>query len=266
MNVLSIAMLELAKVILTPSITLITALAMGVLLLWSPFQTAGRWLTTIVGGILLCIAILPLGSWIAKPLETRFSPIQQVPESIVGIILLGGAFEPRLSSEWGQPQINGHAGRLFAFVALEHKYPKMQMVFSGGPAAFGHQLLTESDVARNLFRSLGVDTSRIVFEDRSRNTCENAIYTAHIMNPVQSQTWALVTSAMDMPRAVGAFRKAGFRVLPYPADYTTNRRITLGLRPTLVSNLDQLDHAAHEWLGLLGYRLWGCTDALFPGP
>ena len=180
--------------------------------------------------------------------------------------MLGGAFEPELTSDWNQPQVNGHAGRLIAFMALARKYPTLQLVFSGGAAAFSHQLLTESDIARDLFASLGMDTSRIIFENRSRNTCENAIYTAQLIKPLQQQTWVLVTSAMDMPRAVGAFRKAGFRVLPYPVDYTTNRSVALDLLPTVVRNLDRLDHAAHEWLGLLGYRLLSCTDTLFPGP
>ena len=71
---------------------------------------------------------------------------------------------------------------------------------------------------------------------------------------------------MDMPRAVGAFRKAGFRVLPYPVDYTTGKGVTLDFVPTVVLNLARLDHAVHEWVGLLGYRILGCTGALFPGP
>ena len=117
---------------------------------------------------------------------------------------------------------------------------------------------------------MGMDTNRIIFESRSRNTCENAIYTAQLLKPVKQQAWVLVTSAMDMPRAVGVFRKAGFRVLPYPVDYTTgkDRRYLLptDLLPTVVRNLGRLDHAVHEWLGLLGYYVLGCTGTLFPGP
>ena len=179
-------------------------------------------MTTITAILLLFVAILPVASWIAKPLETRFPPIRQLPNSVAGIILLGGAFVPELTSDWSQPQVNGHAGRLIAFMALARKYPTLQLVFSGGAARY--QSLTESDIARDLFASLGMDTGRIIFENRSRNTCENAIYTAQLLKPLQQETWVLVTSAMDMPRAVGAFRKAGFRVLPYPVDYTTNEQ------------------------------------------
>jgi uncharacterized SAM-binding protein YcdF (DUF218 family) len=51
---------------------------------------------------------------------------------------------------------------------------------------------------------------------------------------------------MDMPRAVGVFRKAGFQVLPYPVDYTTSKSVTLDLVPTVVRNLARLDHATHD--------------------
>jgi uncharacterized SAM-binding protein YcdF (DUF218 family) len=266
MNDLPIITLELGKAILIPSTVLIITLLMGALLLWSPLQKVGRWVTTIASIILFVLALAPISTWVAKPLETRFPPMGQLPESVAGIIVLGGALKPRLSSDWSQPQVNGHAERLIAFMTLARQLPNARLVFSGGPGAFSDNLQTESDIARILFASMGMDTDRISFEGRSRNTCENAIYTAQIVKPLEDQTWVLVTSAMDMPRAVGAFRKVGFRVLPYPVDYTTGKSVTLDLVPTVVSNLDRLDHATHEWFGLLGYYLLGCTHSLFPGP
>src|SRR6476660_9957767 len=105
MDNLSNITVALRSVLLTPSTALIVSLAIGVILLWSPFQRAGRWVTTITAMILLFVATLPVASWITKPLETRFPPVRQLPESVTGIILLGGAFEPELTSDWGQPQV-----------------------------------------------------------------------------------------------------------------------------------------------------------------
>ena len=265
MNSLAFVTLELGKAVLVPSTILIIILMIGASLLWSPWRRTGRWLTTAAAITLVVVATLPVASWLAQPLETRFAQIEQLPESIAGIISIGGALQTKLSSDWSQPQVNNHAERLTAFVALARKYPNLQLVFSGGSAGFSNLRPTESDVARDLFASLGMDTSRIIFENRSRNTCENAIYTAQLVKPTKQQTWVLVTSAMDMPRAAGVFRKAGFQVLPYPVDYTTGKSLTLDFAPTLLRNLARLDHAVHEWLGLLGYRILGCTDVLFPG-
>ena len=77
------------------------------------------------------------------------------------------------------------------------------------------------------------------------------------------QRWLLVTSALHMPRSVACFRAAGWDVTPYP----TNFRI--GPDPlsfALPQNLEGVDLAAHEWVGLLYYRLRGYTRDLFPGP
>ena len=257
--------LEVGKAVLVPSTALIIALTIGVVLLWSPWRNGGRWLITLVIGILVLVATLPVASWLAEPLEMRFPPIQRLPKSVAGIISLGGAFETVLTSEWGQPQLNNHAERLIAFAALAHKYPNLQLVFSGGPTDSGSQHINESDIARDLLGSIGMETDRIIFENRSRNTCENAIYTEQLLRPLKQQTWVLITSAMDMPRAVGVFRAKGFQILPYPVDYTTGNN-SFDYTPTLVRNLARLDHAAHEWLGLLAYRVLGCTDVLFPRP
>jgi uncharacterized SAM-binding protein YcdF (DUF218 family) len=266
MDSLRIITLEIGKAILVPSTALILTLAAGVFMFWSPLQKAGRWVVTITAITLVLVAIAPISQWIAAPLERRFPLIGQLPDSVVGIVVLGGALERDLTAAWSQPQLNGHAERLTTFLALARKYPNLQLVFSGGAAAFDDQMLTEADIAQDLFGSLGIDTARVIFERRSRNTCENAIYTAQLVKPTKQQTWVLITSAMDMPRAAGAFRKAGFRILPYPVDYTTNKAVVLDLRPNVPQSLDRLDHAAHEWFGSIAYRLLGCTDSFFPGP
>jgi uncharacterized SAM-binding protein YcdF (DUF218 family) len=266
MNSLANATLEAGKAILVPSLMLVTALVIGVALLWSPLYRVGRWVCTIAAIVLLLCAVGPLSAFVARPLETRFPSIQQLPDDTSGIILLGGAFERGLTVDWHQPQLNTHAERITTFLALAQEYPNLQLIFSGGPAAFSSERVTESDIARDLFASLGVSADRIRFENRSRNTCENAIYTKQLVRPLKDQKWVLITSAMDIPRAVGAFRKAGFRVLPYPVDYTAGSKWTFDLALTVGRNLDDFDHAVHEWLGLVAYYLMGCTDHLLPSP
>ena len=266
MNIIASVALGVGKAIFVPSLMLITALVIGVVLLWFPLYRVGRLVCAIAAILLVLCAIGPLSAWVARPLEARFPPLKQLPDDTAGIILLGGAFEQDLTVEWDEPQLNTHAERITAFLALGRKYPRLQLIFSGGSAASGSERVTEFDIARELFASLGLPPDRIRFEDRSRNTCENAIYTAQLVRPTKQQNWVLITSAMDMPRAVGAFRRAGFSVLPYPVDYTTGKRGALDFSTTVGRNLASFDHAVHEWFGLVAYYFMGCTDSLLPGP
>ena len=81
--------------------------------------------------------------------------------------------------------------------------------------------------------------------------------------------WILVTSANHMPRALECFRKAGFNVLPYPVDYQNRMDKYSGWSDLSAfwpstGNFQKITVALHEWVGLMGYRLLGYTDSLFP--
>ena len=92
------------------------------------------------------------------------------------------------------------------------------MVFTGGSGSLIAEA-KEAPAARELLIELGVDPARIIVEDKSRNTEENAQFTAAIVPPEPKQRWLLVTSAFHMPRAIGVFEKAGFNVVADPVAY-----------------------------------------------
>src|SRR5262249_32669385 len=95
----------------------------------------------------------------------------------------------------------------------------------------------------------------------------NAAFTRDLVSPKPDELWLLVTSAYHMPRAVGVFRHAGFKVEPYPVDYRTHSQKDLTrLFETVGDGIKRTDLAVKEWVGLLAYRLSGRTDELFPGP
>jgi uncharacterized SAM-binding protein YcdF (DUF218 family) len=70
-----------------------------------------------------------------------------------------------------------------------------------------------------------------------------------------------------MPRAVGAFRKAGFQIEAYPVDWKTEgRHDLLSFFRSPMSGLYLYDVAAHEWIGLVVYWFSGGTSELLPSP
>ncbi len=198
-----------------------------------------------------------------RPLEERFPAPAADAAAPYGIVVLGGPISVALSLAHGQTALEEGAARLTEAAILARRFPDAKIVYSGG----SDRLESEAAEARNLLVALGVDASRIEIEYRSRNTDQNARFTAALVEPKPEQTWWLVTSAWHMPRSMGLFEKAGFSVRAYPVDYRSfgdardywpDREPSRGLR--------LFELAVHEWLGLAAYRLAGKTDAWFPGP
>ena len=79
----------------------------------------------------------------------------------------------------------------------------------------------DGDTAPRLLDALGVSADRLVLENKSRNTYENAVFTKELVTPKPGETWLLVTSAFHMPRSKALFDKAGFPTVPWPVDYRT---------------------------------------------
>ena len=142
--------------------------------------------------------------------------------------------------------------------------PTRSCLASGGDGNLIPEGEQEAELTRDLLIALGVAPERILVEDRSRNTIENAIYSRDMAQPKLGEVWLLVTSAWHMPRAVGCFRRAGFDVLPYPVDFRTAAKKDWLF--SLSRHLALLDIAAKEWVGLVSYRLLGRVDSVFPAP
>ncbi len=253
---------KLAETILRPSTILFAAALLGLILTRS--TRAGTVLLAASLAVQGALFFLPVDSWLAAPLEDRFPPLRTLPKRVTGIVVLGGAVDPALTEARGMPSLNGAAERMTRFVSLALRYPDAILAFTGGSGRLINGQLTEADVARELFASLGLAGRPITLENRSRTTWENAVDLARILHPQSGQAWILVTSAAHMPRAVACFRAAGWPVIPDPVGYKTAHTLAVQIAETFPQRLVGLDAATHEWLGLIAYRLEGRTDRLLP--
>jgi uncharacterized SAM-binding protein YcdF (DUF218 family) len=249
-----------------PANLALLVLLAGAVLLWTRWARFGRKVILGVSVFLLAVASLPLQTLLIEPLEDRFPSVSVIPEQVAGIIVLGGSVNQLLTLARKQPALTGAAERMTEFVAIARRRPDLKLVFSGGSGLVFFQEVKETIAARHLFADLGLDVGRIVFEDRSRNTRENALYSHEVVAPKPGEQWLLITSAMHMPRAVGCFRKAGWNVVPYPVDYQSFGYGGIGLGFEFLGGLNTLSIASREWLGLVGYRLMGWTDSVLPRP
>ena len=251
----------------SPSNALTGCLCLGLALLYGRAWRAGRLLSIFTALALVFLGMGPIGPALMTVLENRFSrPSLAAPPT--GVIVLGGDINETVTKARGSPSLIGGGSRMTEAVALARRYPHSKLAFAGGSSALADRSTTEAAAARIFFTRLGIAPSRLILEDKSRNTYENALFARALVKPKPGQVWLLVTSASHMARAVGAFRRVGFPVVPWPAGFKTTGRWSDIWRPDL--HLERgwrlTDAAVHEWIGLAAYWASGRSSSFFPGP
>src|SRR5262249_33925275 len=253
---------ELSKVLnffLVPSNIMVSLGLAGIVLLTIGYVRAGRWMLVASIVLIAAVGVLPIGSGLALPLEERFPPWDATHGPPTGIIALGGGvIQSEISAGRGEVAVGRTVERIIAAAELARRYPGARVVFAGAG---------EGDFVIHLLEKFGVSKDRVIVEQASRNTVENAAFAKQLFMPKSGERWLLVTSAMHMPRAVGVFRKAGFAVDAYPVNYLTSGAKDLWTLPgALMGGIGITDLAVHEWIGLLAYWIIGRISVPFPGP
>jgi uncharacterized SAM-binding protein YcdF (DUF218 family) len=227
------------------------------------WQKIGHRICFEVAVLLFVIAVFPVGDWLLSPLESRFSFTK--PEHVDGIIMLGGDEKTLISEKRGQPVAFDSARRYIMFASLAREYPNAKLIFTGGSGLLAPEAkLKDAEVARHILKNLGVPVDRMVFEDTSHNTRENAVRSADVIKPTPQQNWLLITSASHMPRSMACFRKAGWNVYAAPTGYQTTGEFSYKPQFNFEEHLRKMTVAMHEYYGLLAYKLLGYTDELWP--
>ena len=163
----------------------------------------------------------------ASKLERRFAaaPLRG-SHDVTGFIVLGGS-----------------KSRAHAALKLGQAFPQALIILSGPDA---------DEVA--VFGDKSSHRGRLIVDRSPRTTFENALFSKALARPTSGERWIIVTSAIHMPRSIGAFRAVGFQVEPWPVHDTPEQKV----------------HAApmveHEIVGLLFYWLRGRSPEIFPAP
>jgi uncharacterized SAM-binding protein YcdF (DUF218 family) len=252
----------------TPSNLLISLVLLGLALtFFKRLRLFGIWLSLVFTLATIALGLLPIASYILLPLEERFPAFRDDGRPVDGIILLGGAVEASDSKARGSLVANESAERVLDTLQLAHRYPAARILISGGGGTVFGDGAAEAPIIAEYFKSIGIDPARILVEDRSRTTAENAVYSRELAKPREGERWLLVTSAWHMPRAVGVFEKVAFPVTPHPVDFRTAGGSRTHRPFAFISEgLRRLDIGTKEWAGLIAYYASGRTTRVFPGP
>lgn len=227
-------------------------LGLAVLLAW-------RWLprwsrcTALVIGLVLAWLTTPFGANLLVRLQEARAPAAEAcpapaPQAIV--VLGGGmAREPRSAEDYAALNVDS-LRRVFAAVALHRRHPDAQWIASGA----SRYAIAESTTMARLAEALGVPAAALRSETASRTTWHNAQAVAALQPPLPRRVW-LVTSALHMPRALYAFRAAGFDPCAAPAPGIYAGPAGPGYFLPIASAAAKSEAALHEFAGELSYRL-----------
>jgi uncharacterized SAM-binding protein YcdF (DUF218 family) len=178
------------------------------ILAWAMRRRAlgGALLATAIGWSLLW-SVPQVSDWLRAPLERQHAVVEAaaLPKADAIIVLGGGKVRPDqvMSSRLAAAAHAWAAGRAGT------------IILSGGGGRNGKRRgRTEADRMANAIASFGVPASALVLEDRSKNTEQNALFTARLARERDIHRVLLVTSSLHMPRASLLFREAGLDVIP----------------------------------------------------
>ena len=114
----------------------------------------------------------------------------------------------------------------------------------------------QAETIQRFLISNSVNREDIIIESKSRNTKENAFYSAQILK--QDSKVVLITSATHMKRALLCFNRAGINVTSFPVDnmlsYRSKNPIHILLPKARV--LEYWEELIHEIIGYLIYFIY----------
>jgi uncharacterized SAM-binding protein YcdF (DUF218 family) len=211
-------------------------------LFWLGFLVLYLSATRLVSGMLI------------RPLEDPYR-VRKAPDTVDAIVVLGGSIDLAKSSP-EHCEMRSACDRFIDGLLLARKYPRAVLIFSGGTAELGGgDGQREAPLLKDLAVKLGIPADRVIAEDKSRNTRENAVETKRILDERKLTQVVVVTSGYHIRRALGCFRALGVKATPYATDFKTQTG-RFGL-PDLAPEAESLGDSARalrEYLGLQVYK------------
>jgi uncharacterized SAM-binding protein YcdF (DUF218 family) len=221
-------------------------------------------------GIALClgffIGYMPTSQFAMRMLEDAVPQTPLTPEllgQVGGILILGGAIEGGpIARDRGEIMIKGSAERVTKAFELLRQNPDLPFIASGYSGRLLPQGLSEADAFKRLLQEQGLGNHPGYYENQSRNTYENVLYSKKTIDGIAEKEgspvkpWLLITSASHMLRSMQVAHKQGVDVLPVLVDYQTSKSYSWH-RFDLVEGGEQWNRLIRELVGITTYWITG---------
>jgi uncharacterized SAM-binding protein YcdF (DUF218 family) len=205
--------------------------------------------------LFLFFGYTPLSNFLLYKIEDFIKPSKYSVEQLAGIIILGGSFDLELvSKERNEVPLNSAAERLTKALEIYKKNQRLLILFSGAANKIKPSGWSESDMAKKFFLEQGVRLENLIFENKSRNTFENIIYSKDIII-TNKGPWGLITSASHMPRSYFGFKRQGLILEPISVDYRTGTSSIFWINFDIKKGLENWNIILHEVVGIFFYKI-----------
>lgn len=208
---------------------------------------AGRTLVTLSLIILLILSLPVTGNALLQSLETA-PPISEAQlKDIQAIVILGGGKSNEAPEFGHEDTVNRWTLQRLRYGAYLQKQTGKPILVSGG-APFGGRAEADA-MAETLQRDFHAEN--IWIENQSKDTAENAAYSATILKSHGVERIAIVSQAWHLPRAIKLFEQQGLMIYPAPTGYTNEDDEPVIRWLPKASALDKSAIALKEYLGRL---------------
>jgi uncharacterized SAM-binding protein YcdF (DUF218 family) len=206
---------------------------------------------------LVFFALPPVGDTLWGRLERGAKKTMRDGVTYDFVVVLGGMFQSDPSEESGLRSYNDNVERILVAYDVLRTGRARRVLLSGGDGMPGGGAARGEayDLEKQLL-DWGIAQDRIFVEPDSRNTHENAAFSAKVLAREHASSVLLITSAFHMPRAAGCFRKEGVVFDTLPVDYRGGRIVWYSVLPRTFA-LEESTEAIHEAAGRLIYRARG---------
>ena len=195
---------------------------LAVLLAWRQRLRASMALGALAFVWLWAWSMPVLSHWLGSLVENQYpqAPIASF-EQAQAIVVLGGGIAPP-SGKSTEINLNAAADRVWFAARLFHAGKAPLVLVSGGSDP-ERDAYSEARASAVFFADLGVPAQAIVLEEASRNTRQNAAFSATLLKARGISQILLVTSALHMPRAMALFAAQGLQATPAPTDFEASQ-------------------------------------------
>ena len=190
--------------------------------------------------------------------ERAPTPIAKLEKYDAAIILTG--FTNQEKSPHDRVYTGRGADRVLLPLRLYKEGYVKKIIISGGSGSLTKTYSTEALEIKKILVHAEVPATDILYEDRSRNTYENAKFTKELLKKhPELKKLLLVTSAFHIRRAAGCFSKQGIEADAFSVDFYTSDRSFSPERLFVPQEvyLYQWQKLLHEILGFIVYRIMG---------